>query len=75
MAMPTTLRIAHLHPEPRTFDKDARLRLLDDQVRALRQALDEARTEIGLLTAERDELVDALRTWGRSSEAERSELL
>lgn len=74
MATPTTLRIAHLHPEPRTFDTNKRLRLLDDQVRALREALDQARSEIDLLTAERDELVDALRTWARSSEAERSEL-
>ena len=59
---PDVLHIEHLHPEieePRT----AKWKNMLTEMAQLTTALQQARQEIGYLTAERDELVHALRTW------------
>ena len=51
------------------------LRQLRDEVEALQRSLATAREEIGMLAAERDELLDALREWAHATPEERMELL
>ncbi len=62
MAHAATLFIEHSVNRSRRGQDDS-LKRMAEQIRSLKFALDEAKLEIEMLTAERDELVAALKDW------------
>jgi chromosome segregation ATPase len=70
MASPLRLHIARDHGQ-RTGSNTA----IGADIQRLQARLAQAEQEIAFLTAERDELVDALRDWSQATPEERMELL
>ncbi len=63
MAHASPLTIKHLSPRTVKHGPQDHVEQLNMQVRELQKALSSARQEIEFLTAERDELVTAIKEW------------